>query len=371
MAIKYLSGGGSTVRTTILSNTTLNTALTIDATGEIAAYIGPVFFPARTGTKAIRKVHFRFGTVVKAGGSGLTLSLQDVSTSAQARPDEVQDQTYAIANGDAGFTSNVWYTTGNLSADRTVTYGEMLAVVIEYDGSGRLSADSVIITPTNTGAAQPTTYCALKTGGTWATQNIIPNVILEMSDGTFGTLGVTYLPFTTVAATTYNSGSAIDEYGIKFVPNYPMVVDLLQAGVIQSNANQDFDIVLYSDTTPLATASFDGTQTAAVSANYQAFTRTVPKVELVAGSPYIISVKPTTANSISVYTYNVNAFAHFAGTYPIPGYIGVVSRTDGGSWSAPNDTQYLAISFGNGGGDDGVQIGGILSDIGINGGLIG
>src|SRR5687768_5910779 len=88
---------------------------TIDATGEKQAWCGPVWFQERTGSKQIVRVGFRLATVVKAGGSGLTVSLQNVNTAPAAlntlQPDETQDQTVAIANGDAGFTSNVWYRT--------------------------------------------------------------------------------------------------------------------------------------------------------------------------------------------------------------------------------------------------------------------
>src|SRR5262245_9299830 len=109
----------------------LSTLLLIDATGEEAAFCGRVFFPVRSGTKDVRKVGFRFGAVTKAGGSALTVSLQDVNlgTGPTMQPDETQDQTVAVANADAGFTSNAWYQTGALSADRTVALGELLAVV--------------------------------------------------------------------------------------------------------------------------------------------------------------------------------------------------------------------------------------------------
>src|SRR5688572_15951850 len=58
----------------------VSTALTIDATGEKTSYAGKVFYPDRSSaTKAITKVGFRFAAVTKAGGSALTVSLQNVT----------------------------------------------------------------------------------------------------------------------------------------------------------------------------------------------------------------------------------------------------------------------------------------------------
>src|SRR5262245_16743976 len=115
----------------------------IDATGEKIAFCGYFWHPEGI-SKDITRVGFRFGSVTKAGGSGLTVSLQDLNlTTAPMQPDEVQDQTVAIANGDSGFTSNVWYRTNALSANRTLANGDAVCVVIEYDGSGRLGSDTV------------------------------------------------------------------------------------------------------------------------------------------------------------------------------------------------------------------------------------
>jgi len=114
-------------------------AATIDATGEKLAWCGGFVHQDRAA-KDITRVGFFFGSsLIKAGGSSLTVSLQDVSaTAAPLQPDETQDQTVAIANGDAGFASSTWYRTGALSANRTVSHGEQLAVVLEFDGGGRL-----------------------------------------------------------------------------------------------------------------------------------------------------------------------------------------------------------------------------------------
>ena len=102
---------------------------TIDLTGEKYGWTGTVWWKDRSVTsRDIRRARFLFGTVTKASGSALTFSLQnfDLANGPPGRPDGTQDQTVAIANADAGFASNTYYTTGNLSADRTVAFGEQL-----------------------------------------------------------------------------------------------------------------------------------------------------------------------------------------------------------------------------------------------------
>lgn len=160
------------------------------------AVCGRVWTPTR-GSKNISRVGFRFGSAItKAGGSGLTLSLQDVSLIAGVpmQPDEVQDQTVAIANGDATFAANTWHRSGALSATRTVSPDDLLAVVVEYDGGGRLGADSVTFSCLDNLAASPGANFGqftdgVKTTGTWQTPTRSqPIVALEFDDGTFGGL---------------------------------------------------------------------------------------------------------------------------------------------------------------------------------------
>lgn len=115
------------------------TGLLIDATGEKAAFIGRV-----TKTGNIRKAHFWISALTKAGGSAWTASLQDVdlANGPPMRPDGTQDQTAAVSNASAAVG---WYTTPAFSTDRAVTRGDRLAFVLEFDGSGRLGADSLTL----------------------------------------------------------------------------------------------------------------------------------------------------------------------------------------------------------------------------------
>lgn len=318
------------------------TSSVIDATGEKVAWTGPVWNAARA-TKSVRKVHFLFGTVTKAGGSGLTVSLQDVSTAAgpPTQPDETQDQTVAIANADAGFVTDAWYTTGNLSADRSVAFGEMLAVVVEYDGSGRLGADVVNfrnLTNVVTNGRFSRGGFALKTAS-WALVDVINNVILEFSDGTFGTLGSPIIgstwPASAIGSTTFNSGSAADELALEFTVPVECKCDGAWF-VLQANVGTDFDVVLYEGTTAKATVSCDANQINST-AVYRPFFVAWPEVTLSTGQTYRLAIKPGAGNVIIQY-FDVAAAGHFNAHMGGTSWA-YTDRVDGGAWAAPTTTR--------------------------------
>lgn len=342
-----------------LTTPVLNTTLVIDATGEKVAFSGRVWFPSRTGTKDIRRVGFLFGAVTKAGGSGLTVSLQDVSTAAgpPMQPDGTQDQTVAVANGDANFASNTWCRTGVLSADRTVAFGALLSVVIEYDGSGRQGADSVVVAGLTSAQSGPfhqsvsTLYTA-----SWVSQSVIPNVILEFSDGTFGTL-MDAFPLSAINSISFNSGSGADEVALEMTFPGPVGVDAA-GGIVSPNASADLDFVFYEGTSAIAngTVSASLRHMHSASAARPCVGQLPAAIALAAGTTYRLAVKPTTANNVALYYFDVSDANHL--TCHIGGTSwAYTSRFDAGAWDAPTTTRrpflwpwVCALSDGVGGG---------------------
>jgi hypothetical protein len=357
MALTAFTGLGP-VRPMLMPSTSapdFNNFGPIDATGEKMAYSGRVWFPARTGTKDIRRIGFRFGSVTKAGGSALTLSLQSVSLTAgpPTQPDETQDQTVAIANADATFAANTWHRSGALSADRTVTFGELLSVVLEYDGSGRLGADTVNMScpnwvPLNRHGA----VGAHKVGGSWSNNNMVPNVILEMSDGTFGTLLGSF-PCSGINQHTINVDTATaDEYALAFTPEIAFGADGIWA-VVQPSGN--YELLLYEGTTALATIAQD--------LNNAEFNspRTVEQPfaaqDLDAGTTYYAAVRPTTTTNINVYSFDVSDANHFTCHEEGTSW-NYATRLNQGAWAAATATRRMfagvrASSFHDGSGGGG------------------
>lgn len=360
-----------------VSSTPAFTSLLIDATGEKVGFVGRVWNKDHA-TKTIDKVHFLFGTVTKAGGSGLTVSLQDVSTaSAPGQPDETQDQFRAIANGDASFATDTWYSTGLITSNgtdggtkRTVAYGEDLAVVIEYDGSGRLSSDAVNVKMvSSTGFYNCLAAPVLKTGGSWAVQSCIPNVILEFSDGTFGTLFSAW-PASAISTVAYKQNTAgADEYALQFDVQVPCKVDGCWFVASLASGAADFDVVLYSGTSALTngTASVDATTVASNSARMYWVQFPAPQA-LTPGTTYYLSIKPTqnTAN-VTVYYFDVSAAGHWQ-AHAGGSTWQMAARLDLGSWDSSGSGAYakrrpfFGLSFCSF--DDGAQLGGGLPILG-------
>lgn len=346
---------------------------TIDATGERYAWIGNVMWAdASVATRDIRRARWRFSNVTKAGGSALTFSLQNLDTAngSPHRPDGTPDQTVAIANADAGFISNSNYTTANLSADRTVSRGERIAGVLEFDGSGRLGSDSVAIIHTSYGGTtgERGDGPALLTAS-WATQGAYNNLSFEFADGTEGILAP-YMPISATATSlALNTGTTPDEVALVFTPNFKCKIDGLWAG-LAAGVTADFELVLYQGTTALQTAAFDAHTLRMTT--FHIIEGTIPETELTPGTTYYIAVKPTTANSVTLSYGDAVSNAVLLAMLGNTDTAYYSTRADAGSWAVTTTTRrpiigvrFSAIDDGAGGGS-----GGLLRHPGMSGGIL-
>lgn len=306
-------------------------AQTIDATGEKVSFIGHLWSPGGA-SKSIRKIGFGFGsTIVKAGGSALTVSLQDVSTTAgpPAQPDGAQDQTVAVPS--ASITASAFLMTAALSADRAVSFGDLLSVVIEFDGAGRLGSDSVQIATLQayTQSYLPSTSVFT---ASWADAARMPIIVFEFSDGTYGTLDGAQVFSAFNTSVVYNSGSANDENALRFTAPSNGVLDGVRLSLTAATG-ADFDIVLYAGTTALASVSVDQNTYSPTASGGAYFT--FPPTTLTAGSVYFLSVKPTTTNNVTLAGATVASNAYLGATpQGIEWYR--AQRVDGGAWTTTN-----------------------------------
>lgn len=360
MAIVQFTGPGPIYPTPIPMGITpsLSSAMVIAATGDKLAYAGRVAFQGSSGTKNIHKIHLNLGTIVKAGASALTISLQDVDlvNGPVIRPDGVQDQTYQIANinTESGFNSGAWFTTGALSADRTVTYGDLLAIVVEFNGA-RAGADSITIngiasaSSSSAFTSQHQSACLTNISGVWANIAQMINCLLEFDDGTFGWLQGNHT-LISLGNVVYNSGTAgADEYCLEFQMPFACEINSISA-VVATAGGGNFEMILYSGTTALQTVTVDQNATLSTSARY--IRVPIPKTRIEANTTYRIGMRPTTTNNFTLYYFDVNAASHMA-THSL-GTTGVLgSRVDQGAWAAPTATRRPWITFGLSGVDTG------------------
>ena len=349
-----------------------DSTLLMDASTDSAAMIGRVWTPNR-GSKSIRKIGFLFGTVVKAAGTDVRVSLQSVDLAAgpPGRPDGVVDQFITIADSDAGYVTNAWYQTGALDADRSVTYGELLSVVWDFNGTW-VTADSTIIRVPGSTTSPGTinsTLGVLFTGASWAAATGALNVILEFSDGTFGTLMGAH-PCSSLGTQVFNSGTAgSDEWALQF--SFPVEVKVDGAwAILALPSGADFNILL----TDAAGTAVSGFSTVSVDQGSIGSTSSrgiyVPfssEVTLAANTTYYLSIQPTTTNNVTLYTFSVSAAGHLDCHEGGQSFC-LAGRIDGGAWAAPTLTSRpfigLSVSSIHGAG------GGVLRNAGTSGGFV-
>lgn len=322
--------------------------IVIDADGEMAAVCGQVTFNGG-GSKDIRNIGFQFGTVTKGNGSTLTLSLQNVGAGT-TYPDEGQDETVSIANADASFASDTWYLSGNLSADRTVTTGDYVCVVLEFDTFQ--AGDSVEVDHV-TGETR-TARVGLKSG-TWAVQSArSPLLLLKFSDGTYGNIqGAS--PFTSLSSVSYDTADDPDEYANVY--NFPVGVKV--TGVMAHHpyiAAADpiyYKIYQGTDLVTNATCTF---ALAFYTQNYIKTCIFPAEITLVASTDYHFTATPSDGtNPIGLFQLTTADAGYLTA---IPGGTDVLkgtsSRVDGGAWGATSTTtRFIIIPVVSAWGDSG------------------
>lgn len=302
------------------AGTSFGSSTAMTASTHRTAFIGTI---PRTGT--INSVGFRFGAITKGATTALTVSLQDVdlANGPPGRPDGTQDQTGTVSA--ASITANTW-TTVSLGTSRSVTVGDLIAVVIEYStfNAGDSIAISQIGSIINWGSAHVATF----DGTTWTRHDSVGNLILGYSSGNNGAL-VGAAAASAISNTGYNVNSTPDERGGAWVPTASTRVAGL-ACVVTPTA--DFDLVLYdSGGTALGTASFDA-NTLRIATSRPHSRLFASPVDVVAGSTYYMAVKPTTVTNITLTTYTVNN-AIDRDAWPLGTEFTGATRTNAGAWS--------------------------------------
>lgn len=296
----------------------------LDASGEKLA---AVFRVPKTGTLA--KVRFRTATVTT--GDTMKVSFQDVDM-ATGNPDETADQyrTVSVASGD----DSTWISTGLITTDgtdsgglRSVTRGDLLAIVIEYDSyaSGNMNI-LTSLPPIDYGNG---CYTTLKTGGTWVKTSGSQGCFeLEYDDGTLA-YSDTLMPGVNTS-NTIASNTTPDEIALYF--RFPVGVTVGGAFVI-IDLDAACDVVLYDTdgTTALATVSLDSDvrATTAVNGTMVVFPS---EIDLTANSYYYLSIKPTTTTAVG-YRYMTVRATGSMDMFDLGQNAYLAQRTDAGVWA--------------------------------------
>ena len=284
---------------------TLVTSLFTNATGDKVAILGQICWPDG-GSHDITTVGFRTGSITSAGGSSMDMSLQDVLTSAGPpyRPDETKDQSVTFNINT--LSSNTWSTL-NLSTNRTIAHGAMVAVVFEWT-TVRVGSDIFIMSCTSLNSGIGNYGAVTKTTLTWTIVNGMPNVVFTATDGVKGSFFQTF-PYAAIGNVAYHVTNSPDEYALSML--YPMSVRLsgVRMMLTTTNTSSNFEVCIYDHNSVAVMVMPIDANTLSTAAD-KWFTVMFPApIELWANTLYRMSVRPTTTNSVKIRYLDVNANA--------------------------------------------------------------
>lgn len=296
---------------------------TINAAGMKHAVLMRV---PKTGN--LDRFEFAVGAAAQIPSNGLKLSFQDPDL-ATGFPDGTQDQSVTVAAG--ALAANTWIVPGAFSASRAVTKGDYVCCVIEFvtfvagDSIGFLRPDS------RYDQGFPT---EVKHNGTvWQKGTQSPGAVgflLRYDDGSVEMV-TNQIHLTGASTLTYNNGSTPDEIGNLFT--LPFTCRLTGGWWrLALTAGAAFDQVLYGpDGSVISTISVDNDHmSGAAGPSVQLIFSDNPVI--VGGIPYRISVKPTSATNVTIYSADFSSSAYRTPTI-WNGAFQKTSRTDAGAWT--------------------------------------
>lgn len=328
----------------------------LDSSGDRVYAIGRVRW-SDGGSHDLRTIHWRSGNATSPSFT-LRVGCADVDATAgpPGRDDGTLDQsgTHVDPAGNTNFSTT-------LSADRaSVATGTLLA--IRWDFSAYTSG-SIAVSGMSFGSQPLHAHITHFDGTSTYTlvSNLIPHLTLEAADGTFGVFADCFpRASAAVGSVAFNSGSTDDEVGMEFT--VPFSCWAGEVGfLVNPAASADFDIVLYQATTPVASASFDA-NTLSVAASARWAIANFADVALTVGQTYRLTMKPTTANNVTINYIDVSAAGHLDAFADAVAYV----TADGGTFASPTATRlpfcYVGLSAFDGGGGGATRlVGGVLA----------
>ncbi|MGH9970828.1 MAG: hypothetical protein ACREBG_23970 [Pyrinomonadaceae bacterium] len=332
------------------ANSAFAAGLRIDAATEKVAFI---LRAPRAGN--LNRVGFRFATVTQAPANGLTVSLQTVDAT-NGDPDGTQDQTRLVASGS--IVSNTWVTTGLITSDgtdtgtkRTVTQGEVFAVVIEFASFS--AGDNVDVTPRLTGPwedfGRGSIYADFFTVS-WAHQTTTSNlnIAVQYDDGVWAPLYYC-VPAATTLVENFSNATNPDERGMKFTCPVAMraVGFIFHGTAAATNGTGTLHLWDVNDV-ELARASLDP-DIVSVAANtgpkFYPFDAVASAVELETDQVYRVTLKATGTSNVTVNGYIPSTSAFQSASPWGENAVRTTRNNAAGAWTDSVNGSVLAIGL--------------------------
>jgi len=286
--------------------------IVLNAAGETLHNVGHIMLQNPLGgSKTISAagggaIVWKSATITFANaGTTFKVGIQDVSTATSpAQGDGTFDVEASFTGGGGGVTGSATQTSVMTSGTKTITQGQLVSITLSMTARG--GADSIAsqfrgVSSYPNAPNLPTIVS--NTTGSYLKSTLLPNCYIRFDDGTLGWFLANPYYETQPTGISFNSttGTA-DEYGN--IINSPGTFTALgMYGLITAGTAADFELILYSNPlgTPVAerTVVIDATQLGNTSASIVEVLFTSP-FTLKANTAYAVSIRPTTANNVSL-----------------------------------------------------------------------
>ena len=319
------------------------TSSSMSSTGRQVHFVGQVYLENPTGgSKTISAaggglIAWRSATtaIFNNAGTQLDIGIQDLDMTISATPsrgDGTYDVSATLIGGTDSLGSSGTKETVMESGSKTLAHGDFIAIAFNMVSRG--GTDTVSIGCSSMGDYNDQTkYIPAVnsvTSGTWSTiVNGTPQVAIVFDDGTIGWLSEG-LPPMSQSNLSINTGTTPDEVGnyIKLRTKVRVLGFILDT--LLANNSSTFDIVIYS--TPLGTPSV----VTSYSLDPDQFSTSSGSGVILLSTPavlnpgeYAIAIRPTSANSLSAYFYQVLAAKYMRAFGMHEDDFYAISRTDG------------------------------------------
>jgi hypothetical protein len=386
MATLQQAGGLMFPLPPLLSNGTAIALSSVSAmsganTSAAISLAGFVRFSQSTGsTKQIKSVGFATGAFNNTGGNSIIIDIEGIKTSsgAPASPDSTvcnsSGATLTVAM--ASMTASTWNDeaqTGTFGSNCTVSEGDAITVVFKWSGTPNAAASFTLqgLGGANSGGHLPQTATTTTGSPPYTASAVLPNVVLNFSDSSFGTLDGAYVMKTQASTASFGSGSSPNEFGNCWTPAFTGAVNGVWFYSASSSTTNTAAVEITDNGTPtvLATSStINGNYFVNAASSIRAFWGPIAETTLNAGTTYCVGYKATGANAgntVQLQTVSVN------GHWALNGSTGYQYATRaGGAWTTggtPTQRALIGVRYSKL--DDGAGGGGASAKCIIGGSL--
>lgn len=318
------------------------TIATLSAADHSAAAIGRIMLSTGPGsTKTLNaggKIHFVPGTTTFLDvGTTLRIGVNDVLSTG------LEDGTHAVfddlVGGTDTITPSVVNTATMSSGSKSITHGDMIAIVMEMTAKG--GSDSIVAVGSVLSYFTPYGTLDSGSGPTKVNGTGPPRFTIEFGDGTLGWFQAAPA-FITEAGTAFGSGSSPNEYALVFEVPFKAAIGGLWLASTAIASTDNFEMILYSDPlgTPVAerTVAYDA-DFSPTNGIYGDFPLTSAYIAQ-PNTKYAVALKPTTINTIGFLRSAFNTGnGNLRGVSPLGTNWSQYQRTTSGAFASEDTTK--------------------------------